>query len=183
VPDLPESTNDIQGIKDILDVSIDPTDPSHVVFSSYEEGLVELRGGEVVRVLNAENSSLQTSLVGGTPRSAVGGIDFDRAGNLWFTNPWVSGALHVMLPDGSTVAMDLGDEGQNLLFSDVEVTRDGYVWAVLREEMASSYTTLRALQESRPTTDGPSSPLRLAKADCPPTTFSVWKKTWTMKFG
>ena len=131
VPDLPESTNDIQGIKDILDVSIDPTDPSHVVFSSYEEGLVELRGGEVVRVLNAENSSLQTSLVGGTPRSAVGGIDFDRAGNLWFTNPWVSGALHVMLPDGSTVAMDLGDEGQNLLFSDVEVTRDGYVWAVL----------------------------------------------------
>ena len=51
VPDLPESTNDIQGIKDILDVSIDPTDPSHVVFSSYEEGLVELRGGEVVRVL------------------------------------------------------------------------------------------------------------------------------------
>ena len=114
-----------------MDVSIDPTDPSHVVFSSYEEGLLELRGGEVVRVLNAENSSLQTSLVGGTPRSAVGGIDFDRAGNLWFTNPWVSGALHVMLPDGSTVAMDLGDEGQNLLFSDVEVTRDGYVWAVL----------------------------------------------------
>ena len=130
-PTLPDNQNDIGGIKDILDVSIDPTDPSHVAFSSYEEGIIELRDGEVVRVLNAENSSITTSEVGGSPRSAVSGIDFDTDGNLWFTTPWTTNCLHVMLPDGSTVGMNLGDEGQNLLFSDVEVTRDGYVWAVL----------------------------------------------------
>ena len=128
---LPESQNDIEGIRDILDVSIDPTDPSHVVLSSYEEGLIEVRDGQVVRVLNADNSSLQLTGVGGTVRSAVGGIDFDRQGNLWFTNPWVNTGLHVLLPDGTTVAMDLGDTGQDLLFSDVEVTGDGYVWVVL----------------------------------------------------
>ena len=130
-PVLPASENDIDGVKDILDVSIDPTDPSHVVFSSYEEGLIELRDGEVVRVLNASNSSIELSEVGGSPRSAVSGLDFDTEGNLWFTTPWTVQCLHVMLPDGSTVSMDLGDEGPNLLFGDVEVTRDGYVWVVL----------------------------------------------------
>jgi ligand-binding sensor domain-containing protein len=131
VPALPENANDVDGVKDILDVSIDPTDPTHVVFASYEEGLVELRNGEVVRVLNADNSSIELSQVGGTPRSAVSGVDFDTDGNLWFATPWTTNCLHVMLPDGTTVGMDLGDEGQTLLFGDIEVTRDGYVWAVL----------------------------------------------------
>ena len=130
-PALPESANDIADIKDIMDVSIDPTDPSHVVLSSYEEGLLELRDGEVVRVLNADNSSIDLSEVGGSPRSAVSGVDFDTDGNLWFTTPWTTQCLHVMTPDGETTSMDLGDEGQTLLFGDVEVTRDGYVWVVL----------------------------------------------------
>ena len=73
-PALPESANDIADIKDIMDVSIDPTDPSHVVLSSYEEGLLELRDGEVVRVLNADNSSIDLSEVGGCTRSAVSGV-------------------------------------------------------------------------------------------------------------
>ena len=39
-------------------------------------------------MLNAENSSLaiESGVGGGSLRSAVGGIDFDRQGNLWFTN-------------------------------------------------------------------------------------------------
>ena len=130
-PELPEGNNEFVGIQDILDVSIDPTNPSHVVFSSYEEGLVELLDGEVVRILNDENSSLSLTSVAGTPRPAVSGLDFDVAGNLWFTNPKVGTPLHVMLPDGTTRAMDLGSAGQNLLLGDVEVTRDGYVWVVI----------------------------------------------------
>ena len=35
---LAESANDVADVKDILDVSIDPLDQNHVVFSSYEEG-------------------------------------------------------------------------------------------------------------------------------------------------
>ena len=97
VPVLPESANDIADIKDIMDVSIDPTDPSHVVFSSYEEGLLELREGEVVRVLNASNSSIELSEVGGSSRSAVSGLDFDTDGNLWFTTPWTTNCLHLSL--------------------------------------------------------------------------------------
>ena len=122
-----------------------------MVLSSYEEGLIEVRDGEVVRVLNAENSSLQLSGVGGAVRSAVGGIDFDRQGNLWFTNPWVNTGLHVLLPDGTTVAMDLGDTGQDLLFSDVEVTGDGYVWVVLPRGEGVLVYDLSLIHISEPT--------------------------------
>jgi len=131
VPGLPESANGIDGIRDIMDVSIDPKDPTHVVFSSYEEGLIEVREDEVVRVLNAGNSSIPLSLVGGSERSAVSGVDFDSQGNLWFACPWVREALHVMTPDGTTTALDLGDIGLSLLPGDLEVTRDGYVWMAL----------------------------------------------------
>ena len=130
-PDLPESLNDIGGVRDIMDVSIDPTDPSHVVFASYEEGLIEVRNRQVVRVLNASNSSIEESLVGGTLRSAVSSVDFDRNGTLWFTTPATNNCIHVMLQDGSTVGMDLGENGLSLLFDDIEVTRDGYLWAAL----------------------------------------------------
>ena len=131
VPVLPENANDVDGVRDFMDVSIDPTDPTHVVFSSYEEGLIEVRNRAVVRVLNASNSSIEESLVGGSPRSAASGLDFDRQGNLWFTTPYTTNCLHVMLPDGSTTGMSIGDNGRNLLFGDVEVTRDGYVWVSL----------------------------------------------------
>ena len=180
---LPESQNDIEGIRDILDVSIDPTDPSHVVLSSYEEGLIEVRDGQVVRVLNADNSSLQLSGVGGAVRSAVGGIDFDRQGNLWFTNPWVNTGLHVLLPDGTTVAMDLGDTGQDLLFSDVEVTGDGYVWVVLpRGKGVLVYDPAGSPgspQDDRWTilTATP------GQGGLPRTTCSASRKTWTTKSG
>ena len=130
-PALPESANDIADVKDILDVSIDPLDQNHVVFSSYEEGLIEVREGNVVRVLNAQNSSIELSNVGGSPRSAVSGLDFDRDGNLWFTTPFTGTCLHVLLPDGTTVGMNLGTQGQSLLFGDVKATSDGYVWVVL----------------------------------------------------
>lgn len=130
-PELPESQNEFDGIQDILDVSIDPTNPNHVVFASYEEGLIEVLDGEVVRVLNDQNSSLSLTGIAGTPRSAVSGLDFDASGNLWFTNPKVGTCLHVMLPDGTTRAMDLGSDGQNLLLGDVEVTRNGYVWVTI----------------------------------------------------
>ena len=130
-PILPQNANDIAGVKDIMDVSIDPTNTSHVVFSSYEEGLIELLDGEVVRVLNSENSTIEDSPLVGSGRSITSGVDFDRDGNLWFANPGVQSCLQVMLPNGNTVPMDVGDLGLNVHMGDIEVTRDGYVWVAL----------------------------------------------------
>ena len=38
-------------------VSIDPTNPSHAYFGSWEEGLIEVENDEVVAIFNEGNST------------------------------------------------------------------------------------------------------------------------------
>ena len=127
-----EGENDISGIRDYMAVSIDPLNPKHVMFGSFEEGLIEVIDGEIVEIWNESNSTIQQGDFGGSPRTGVSGVDFDKFGNLWFTNFFSNNPLQVRLADGTFVAMDLGDD---LTSSDnvgeLMVTRDGYVWVIL----------------------------------------------------
>lgn len=127
-----EGENDISGVNDLLCVAIDPRDPAHVYFGSWEEGLIEVRGGELVEIHRPANSTLQNGDFGGSPRCGVAGVDFDEAGNLWFTNAYVEDALQVRLADGRFVAMALGSAlGSDGWLGDVLAARNGYIWAVM----------------------------------------------------
>ena len=50
--------NDIPGIRDYIDVSIDPQS-KHVMFASWEEGLIEVLDGEIINIYNSSNSPIQ----------------------------------------------------------------------------------------------------------------------------
>ena len=127
-----ESENDVDGIRDFIDVSIDPKDPKHVMFASWEEGLIELRDGEMVEIYNQTNSTLQEAFFGSGPRIGVGGVDYDHRGNLWFTNSFTESPLQVMLANGDFVEMSLGNAvSTNDNIGGVKCTRDGYVWVLL----------------------------------------------------
>lgn len=129
---LDGGVNDIQGVNDILCVSIDPTDPDHAYFGSWEEGLIEVRDGAWVATYHPGNSPLAAGDFGGSPRTGVGGVDFDAEGNLWFTNAFVPDALQVRLADGTFVAMDLGSAlGSDGWLGDVLAARNGYIWAIM----------------------------------------------------
>lgn len=129
---LDAGTNEIQGVNDILCVTIDPTDPSHAYFGSWEEGLIEVRDGAWVATFHPGNSPLEAGNFGGSLRTGVGGVDFDASGNLWFTNAFVPNALQVRLADGTFVPMDLGNAlGSSGWLGDVLAARNGYVWAIL----------------------------------------------------
>ena len=127
-----DGQNDISGIRDYMAVSIDPLNPKHVMFGSFEEGLIEVLDGEIIEIWNESNSTIQQGDFGGSPRTGVTGVDFDKFGNVWFTNFFSNNPLQVRLADGTFVAMDLGDD---LTSSDnvgeLMVTRDGYVWVIL----------------------------------------------------
>jgi hypothetical protein len=124
--------NDIAGINDPMVVSIDPINPAHVFFGTWEEGLIEVMDNAVVETYNATNSTLQLSDFGGSPRIGVGGVDFDSYGNLWFTNAFADHPLHVRLADGTFVAMDLGNAmGTSGWMSDVLAARNGYVYCIM----------------------------------------------------
>ena len=124
--------NDILGIRDFIDVSIDPLNPNHVMFGSWEEGLIEVLDGEMVEIYNESNSTIQDGDFGGSLRTGIGGVDFDIKGNLWYTNPYTNSPLGVRLADGTFVSMDLGSAfTANDNLGGVKCTRDGYVWVII----------------------------------------------------
>ena len=60
-----DGENDLLGINDPMVVSIDPLNPYHVFFGSWEEGLIEVqneasqrRGHRIVAIHNETNSTL-----------------------------------------------------------------------------------------------------------------------------
>ena len=127
-----ESQNDIQGIKDFLDVSIDPLNTDRVFFGSWEEGLVEVVEGEMTQIFNNSNSTIEEADFGGSYRTGIGGVDFDRDGNLWFTNAFTESPLQVLLSNGTFLSMEL--DNSISVFDNtggVKCTRDGYVWVLL----------------------------------------------------
>ena len=124
--------NDIPGIRDYIDVSIDPRNPKHVMFASWEEGLIEVLDGEIINIYNSSNSPIQEGDFGGSYRTGIGGLDYDKHGNLWFTNPWTNSPLHVLMADGTFHTMDLGDDfTTNDNLGTLMVTWDGYVWGMI----------------------------------------------------
>ncbi|MFT5103559.1 MAG: ligand-binding sensor domain-containing protein [Litorivivens sp.] len=128
------STNKYNGdaMFDLMDVTIDPTDNEHVIFGSWLVGLVELQNKEYVRIYDQTNSSLTQVNYGGIDRVAVGGVDFDDNGNLWFTNSFSNTPLHVRTSSGEFQAYSFGtDIGVNNIITEVRATRQGYIWAVL----------------------------------------------------
>ena len=113
-------------------VSIDPTNPNHAFFGTWEEGLIEVLDGTLIDTYNTTNSTLQSADFGGSPRIGVGGVDFDAWGNLWFTNAYVAEPLHVRLADGTFIAMDVGNAmGTTGWMGDVLAARNGYIWCIM----------------------------------------------------
>ena len=127
-----EGENDIAGINDVMVVSIDPTNPNHAFFGTWEEGLIEVLDGTLIETYNTTNSTLQSANFGGSPRIGVGGVDFDAWGNLWLTNAYVAEPLQVRLADGTFIAMDIGNAmGTNGWMGDVLAARNGYIWCIM----------------------------------------------------
>ncbi len=127
-----DGANDLAGINDPMAVSINPSNPYHAYFGSWEEGLIEVMNGEVIAIHNETNSSLGLGNFGGSPRCGVGGVDFDARGNVWMTNAYADNALHVRLQDGSFVPMALGNAlGNTGWLGDVLAARNGYLWCIM----------------------------------------------------
>ncbi len=99
----------LKDIKDVIDVKKNPI-TGELIFSSFGNGLVEVKNDAVIKQWNHTNSSLQRLDVGmaGYNPLLTGGLDFDAKGNLWVSNYGVNKPLSVKTPTGNWLAFNIG---------------------------------------------------------------------------
>jgi len=96
---------------------------------SFVGGLIEATdGGATTTCYTKNNSILQAPVSAGSGRTAIGGLAYDDAGNLWISNFDATSPIAVRKPDG-TMRNFSAAPVTNLL--QVAVDRNGYKWFVV----------------------------------------------------
>lgn len=120
--------------KDIVAIVQDPEDTSHLYLSSYDNGILEMRNGELVRVLNEQNTGGAMPSINGSGNHRVGGFATDEEeGDIWFTNSRTDRPLGKISPDGSVQTFALGSAASNATdVKEIIYTSENQVWMQTR---------------------------------------------------
>lgn len=111
--------------KDLWRVAPHPFEDKFYV-GSFTGGLVEVTsGGAQTKCYTQYNSILQNAGISGANRTAIGGMAFDDAGNLWICNYDAAAPIAVLKADGTLRNFSASPEN-NLL--QVAIDRNGYKW-------------------------------------------------------
>ena len=117
--------------KDLITLSVHPSDPTHAFAGSWGYGLLEYKEGEDLIRYDESNSTLQSIFPGGD-FIRIGGITHDAMGNLWMTNSGVSEPVSVLKADGSWKSFRV----DNLLsdyaaLGEILITQSGHKWIIV----------------------------------------------------
>lgn len=115
---------------DYTGVAIDPKNPERYFISSYGEGIVELINKEPTKLYNHENSILQYTPKGDNPFDyiRIGGVTFDKEGNLWMSNCEVDSVLKVLKADNTWTGFIFSDFTDVSMADRVTITSDNRKW-------------------------------------------------------
>ena len=115
-------------------VAADPEDADHAFVGSWDDGVLELRGGAVQTIHNADNSSLQVNPAFGADNGVqVAGLAFDAEGDLWATNSNCAAPISVRTAGGTWRSFAPGAVlNNNSLLSDILPARQNRLKWVIR---------------------------------------------------
>lgn len=115
---------------DYTGVAVDPKNPERYFISSYGEGVVELINKEPTQLYNHTNSTLEYTTKGGNPFDYVriGGVTFDKEGNLWMSNCEVESVLKVLKSDGTWGSFKFSNFTDVAMADRVTITSDNRKW-------------------------------------------------------
>ena len=119
--------------QDYTGVAVDPRDPSHYYVSTYGEGIIEFKDNQFVQLFHHKNSPLETIYPDGNKTSQykyirIGGVTFDKNGNLWATNGGVKDAIKVLKADGTWSSLYYNDFTNINMADKVTITSDNKKW-------------------------------------------------------
>ncbi|MCK4922250.1 MAG: hypothetical protein KAS71_14460, partial [Bacteroidales bacterium] len=118
-------------IKDLIDIEVDPLNNERYFAASWGYGLLEFNNGELQEVYTDYNSSLQT-IIPSDYFFRLGGLDFDKEGNLWVTNSGVAEPLSVLKTNGDWKSFPISSAVDAPNMADIIVTDSGHKWIILQ---------------------------------------------------
>ena len=123
-------------VQDVLDVAIDPTNVQHVLFGSWENGLVEKLPDGTLRYFNAQtnNSPFQAGPfdtdLGWT---GVAGLCFDLEGNAWVSNSYSNTPLIFYSKEKEFTPLTFSPfVGEADIIDQVIHSQENYIFAVVK---------------------------------------------------
>lgn len=150
-------------LQDVTSAVVDPNDPTHYYFSTWGEGVIELKAGKAVAIYNASNSPLGTATGGATSNdnwhyTRVEGLCYDSEGNLWMTNTAVNSCIYALKNDGKWA--NLNSTSYSPLFNQsvvdkILITGKGTKWVNILRAGGGSTVGIVAFDD-RGTIDDPS---------------------------
>lgn len=119
---------------DFIYTAIDPNDEEHALFCSFQGGLYEFQGNEIIRRYGTANSPLTSSLVH-TGQVKVSAAQFDKEGNIWAANSFVNNPLILIGNEGEMLSFNIGSAGINQVITDLLVDdTNHHIWIAIRNK-------------------------------------------------
>jgi ligand-binding sensor domain-containing protein len=120
-------------IRDIVAITIDPSDSKHVFAASYGTGVVECKDGQVVNTYTASNSSLQ-GIPGYPDDLRISGVSYDQEGRVWVANSSCQRPLSVRKADGTWKSFTFNNSVNNQKLGSLFIDRSGLKWMIVQDQ-------------------------------------------------
>jgi ligand-binding sensor domain-containing protein len=123
------------GVFDVLDVAVDPTNNQRVLFGSWEEGLIERQPDGKINIFNSAtgNNPLASSIDTSNNWTAVGSVQFDLDGNAWIGNSFSENPVVVYTKEKKFIDFNFSPlVGKADIIEQVFHSQAGYVYAIIR---------------------------------------------------
>lgn len=122
----------LENCRDYTGIAIDPKNSNHYYISTYGEGVLELLDNEYIKLYNHTNSSLNTIFPNHEKNqytyNRIGGVTFDKEGNLWMSNCEVESVLKVLKSDGTWGSFKFSNFTDVAMADKVTITSDNRKW-------------------------------------------------------
>jgi streptogramin lyase len=127
-----KNTPFLDSIRDVLSVVVDPRNPKHVFLGSWGFRLFEYLNGQLVKIYDASNSSLQYSMKQ-PDRLMIGGMCYDPADNLWIVNSNAPSLLSVLRNNNTWKSFNLGVNANSNDAGGIAIDQNGQKWILQRD--------------------------------------------------
>ncbi len=128
------TNTELKGIRDNMDIAVDPRDPEHFFTTTYGYGVLEFQGETLVNHFDDSNSSLVNIIPGGNFIRTTG-ISYDSDYNLWVTNGQVDAPIGCYTSSGEWVNLkytEIDNAGTVIYAHDrILVSEDGNKWVTV----------------------------------------------------